>query len=401
MPDYAYRAMDGRGRVVRGTMSAANALDLESRLGGLSLDLLSERPLRAGRLGALLGRRVRITDMMQLCIHMGQLLRAGVPVLDCLSGIRDVTGSPELRDVLSAAHNDVRDGQMLSGAFARHPRAFSGEFVGLVRAGEETGNLADSFADLARHLRWLAELRQRIRRALRYPLVIGLLLAAVFALMLGYVVPSVVGYLREVGVGLPFLTVALLAVSEFFIAAWPALVAVPVALWAAAALARRASPAAAVAIDAAKLRLPLLGPVLRRLALSRFSHYFAVLLRGGVPLLASLETARGVVGNLRIAAAVAAATERVASGHSLARALESTGEFPSLVVRMVGVGEEAGALLEALDNVTYFYDREVDDAVSALIAALEPAVTAVLGALLAWVAVAVLGPIYNSFGALG
>ena len=401
MPDYAYRAMDGRGQVVRGTMSAANALDLENRLANLRLDLLSARHRRSGRGLWPFAARIRPHDLVQLCVHMEQLLRAGVPVLDCLADIRDATDSPRLRDVLSATHLDVRDGQMLSAALARHARVFDDIFVGLVRVGEETGNLGESFAELARHLRWLSELRQRIKRALRYPLVIALLLAVVIALMLGYVVPSVVGYLREVGVALPLLTVALIDLSDFFLAAWPALIAVPLALWAGLAAARRVSADAAVAIDAAKLRLPLIGPVLRRIALSRFIHYFSMLFRGGVPLLVSLEAARGVVGNRQIAAAVGAAIDGVAGGQSLAQALHSTGAFPNLVVRMVRVGEETGELLETLGNVTYFYDREVDEAVSVLIAALEPTVTVVLGALLTWVAVAVLGPIYNSFGALG
>jgi type IV pilus assembly protein PilC len=211
----------------------------------------------------------------------------------------------------------------------------------------------------------------------------------------------VVGYLHEIGAELPWLTVALIETSTFVASAWPLLIGVPAGLAVAAAAIARASPDAARRLDAAKLRLPLIGPVLRKLALSRFTHFFSVLFHSGVPILTCLATAGNVVGNRSLAAALDRVAEGVSSGGTLARSLEATGAFPGLVVRMVKVGEETGRLLDTLDNVTYFYDREVDEAVSGMIGALEPAVTAVLGALLAWVAVAVLGPIYDSFGSIG
>lgn len=401
MPDFAYRAIDGRGRTVRGAMAAVNEADLEARLRQLELDLVTARSVRVALLARLFTKPVAAVDLIQFCIHMEQLLRAGVPLVDGLADVRAATDSGRFRDVVSALFTDVRDGAMLSRALACHPGVFGDVFVGLVSAGEETGSLADSFAELARHLRWLDELRGRVRRALRYPTVLALLLLAVIALMMGYVVPRVVGYLHEIGAELPWLTVALIETSAFFVSAWPLLIGVPAVIAVATVAITRASPAAARRFDAAKLRLPLIGPVLRKLALSRFTHFFSLLFGSGVAILTCLATARNVVGNRSLAEALDRVAEGVSTGQTLARSLEATGAFPGLVVRMVKVGEDTGRLLETLDNVTYFYDREVDEAVSGMIGALEPAVTVVLGALLAWVAVAVLGPIYDSFGAIG
>ena len=401
MPDFAYRAIDAGGKRVRGSMAAANESDLEARLRQSGLDLIAARGIFASPLARFIQRPVSARDLIQFCIHLEQLERAGASLADSLADVRDATDAGRFRDAVSSVFADVRDGMMLSTALARQPRVFDDVFVGLVRAGEATGGLAESFAELGRHIRWTDELRQRVRKALRYPIVLGLLLLGVTGLMMGYVVPSVVGYLSEIGAELPFLTVALIATSDFIAVAWPLLLGLPVAAVVAVMVAVRLSPAAALRVDAIKLRLPLIGPVLSKIALSRFAHFFSVLFRSGIPILDCLETARSVVGNRRLAEALGRAAEGVSSGGTLANSLVATGAFPPLVVRMVKVGEDTGELMTTLGNVTYFYDREVEDSVSTMGGALEPLITVVLGALLAWVAVAVLGPIYNSFGALG
>ncbi len=401
MPEFAYRAMDGSGNRVSGAMPAANEADLEERLRQAGLDLITARGIAASPIARLRQRRIRAADLIQLCVHLEQLQRAGAPLVESLDDVREATEAGRFRDILSSVFADVRDGSMMSAALARHPSVFDDVFVGLVRAGEETGSLGESFGELARHIRWSDDLRQRVRKALRYPMVLGVLLLAVTGLMMGYVVPSVVGYLREIGAELPFFTVALIATSDFISVAWPFLIGVPLLAIVAVVVAVRTSPEAALRADEIKLRLPIIGPVLRKIALSRFAHFFSVLFRSGIPIIACLETAREVVGNRSIAAALERAGEGVSTGATLADSLVATGAFPSLVVRMVKVGEATGELIDTLENVTYFYDREVEDAVSTMVGALEPAITIVLGALLTWVAVAVLGPIYDSFGSLG
>jgi type IV pilus assembly protein PilC len=393
--------MNQGGRTVRGTMAAVNEDDLASRLSELSLDLISLRPVKAATLIGMVVGRLRAGDVVQFCVHMEHMMHAGVSLVDCLADVRDATEAGRFRDTVSALHSDVRDGAMLSVAVSRHPGVFDGIFLGLVRAGEETGNLELAFAELARHIRWREDITGRIRMALRYPLILGLLMLIILALMMGYVVPSVVGYLREIDMELPLLTRSLIAVSDFIVAYWPWLVTIPALAVVGAMIGMRVSPPFALAVDRLKLRLPLIGPVLRKMALSRFTHFFSVMFRGGVPILGSLETASGVVGNREVSGALSDVAESVSGGRSLANALDATGVFPSLVVRMVRVGEDSGKLMETLDNVTQFYDRDVNDSVSDMIASIEPAVTIFLGVLMIWIATAVLGPIYNSFGSLG
>jgi type IV pilus assembly protein PilC len=400
VPEFTYRAMDPSGRAVRGNMTAVNLDDLEARLERLSLDLISARSVGSRTLAALLNKPVRAPDLVQFCVHMDQLLRAGVPLIDCLEDIRESTDQGRFRDTVSALHADVREGAMLSVALSRHPKIFNDVFIGLVRTGEETGNLATSFGELARHIRWHDELARRVRKALRYPIILGLLLLIVVGLMMGYVVPSVVAYLREIDMELPLITRALIGLSDFVMVAWPYLILIPTVTLVGATAASRLSPRVALMFDRLKLRVPIVGPVLRKLALSRFTHFFSILYRGGVPILTCLRSARGVVGNRALSAAVTEVMQRVSDGHSLADSLASSGAFPSLIVRMVRVGEETGDLMETLENVTYYYDREVNDAVDNMLASLEPIITIILGVLMMWIAVAVLGPIYDSFSTL-
>jgi len=400
MPQYSYRAVNDRGRSIRGTLAAANEFDLYQALKETGLELIDCRSVDSRRAAFMALRRVRPRDTVQLCIHLAELSRAGVPLLDGLTDIRDSTDSPVLRDTLSDIARDVSEGMPLSTAFAKHPRIFDNVFIALVSTGEQTGNLTEAFDHLAHHIKWSSETRAKVTKAARYPLfTLVVALAVMFFLML-LVVPQVLELLKATGQEMPFLTRALVAFSGFIASYWWAVVLGGLGLYAGVRTAARLSENFAFWLDGLWLQVPVVGPTVRKIALSRFAHFFAVTYKSGIEILKCLDSARNVVGNRTIAEAIALAQEAVRIGTPLSVALGSTGSFPTLVIRMVRVGEETGNLGETLEQITHFYDREVDEAIETMIGSIQPTLTFVIGGLIAWVVVAVLGPVYDNLSTL-
>jgi type IV pilus assembly protein PilC len=401
MPTYRYKALNQAGRRVTGELAANNELDLHQRLRQINLELLSASEDR-GKGGWLpFGRRIKNRELIQVCLHLQQLSAAGVGLMEGLADVRDATDHRRLRDLLAEIHEDVAHGQSLSEAFGAHPRVFGTVFQSLLAAGEESGNLPESFAQLVKHLKWVDDVNARIKKATRYPLIMLVVMAGLFFFMMMFVVPQVVAFLTSTGQELPGVTLALIATSDFVLNYWWAVIGAPVGALILGRILTRLSEALAYRRDVVALRLPMFGELIRKISLSRFAHFFATMFQSGVPILTCLETAQKVVGNRCLAASLATVRDGVADGSPLSFSLKGTGEFPSLVVRMVKIGEESGNLGETLDNVTDFYDRDVNDSVDAMVAMIEPGLTMFSGLMMAWIVVAVMGPIYNSLNQLG
>ncbi len=400
MPTYQYRALNAAGRQLRGSLSAVNENDLYYRLKAAGLDLVDAKTSRESKLVTLFAPSIKTRDLIELCVHLEQLERVGVPILDALSDIREATESVRLRDVLTDVVRDVGGGLLLSEALERHPKVFSQVFVGLIAAGEKTGRMADAFAHLTNHLKWTEEMNKRVRRALGYPAVlIGFTLVLLLILML-FLVPEMTRFLETVGVDLPEVTVALIAASEFVNAHWVWIITLPIAVVIGAQVLYRTSERFAYLVDLWVFRIPVIGTTLRKIALSRFCHFFAVMFASGIGVLQCISNAREVVDNRGLWASLDLVHDMVETGSSLTDALRSSGEFPSLVIRMVRIGEETGNLRSTLDNVAYFYDRDVQESINTMIAAIQPTLTLLIGLVMAWVVVAVLFPVFDSFSAL-
>ena len=310
MPQYAYRAINTDGRQLRGALAAANELDLEQALGAVGLELIDCRPKTMRRDLGLRSRRLSSRDLIQLCVHLEQLQRAGVPLLDGLVDVRDSADSTRLRDLVAEIHRDVSEGQPLSVTFGRHPKVFSNVFTALIAAGEETGKLADSFHELIRHLKWAAAMATRVRKATRYPAVVACVVTGVTIFMLAGVVPQVVEFLTANNAELPIWTLALIATSNFVRDFWPLVLALPVATAAALRLLVRRSPEFAYRFDAFLLGLPVVGEVLQKIALARFAQIFAVMFKSGIDILTCLDAGRRVTGNRVLGEALALARPR-------------------------------------------------------------------------------------------
>lgn len=401
MPLFNYRAIDTNGRSVRGQLNASNDLDLFQRLRDSGFELITSNEVRQNKLTSLLAPKIKHRDLIQMCVHLQQLNAAGVSLIEGLADVRDSTEQPKLRDLVSEIHSSVSEGKSLSQAFGGHPRVFGPVFTSLIEAGEESGNLSEAFLQLVKHLKWTEEVTTKIKKAVRYPMFMLVVIMGLFFFMMTMVVPEVIGFLKGTGQPLPMVTLALVATSDFVIEFWYVLLIVPLVVLIAVRLMMQVSEEFRYRVHYMTLRLPKIGEMIRKISLARFSHFFAVMFQSGVPILQCIETATKVVNNLCLTKSLENVLRTVQQGNAFSAALKNTGEFPSLVIRMVKIGEDSGNLSETLENVTSFYDTDVNDAVDGLIAMMEPMLTMVVGALMAWIIMAIFGPMYDSFSKMG
>jgi type IV pilus assembly protein PilC len=399
MPFFDYRAIDQTGRTTRGTLSAVNDVDLELRLKRMGLDLITLAEL--SRQYAPSGReRVTRRDLVTFCIHMRYITRAKIPLLDGLRDLRDTMEKRGFRDVLTALLEDMEGGKVLSQALAAHPAVFGAVFVHSVRAGEQTGLLDAVFDRLGESLKWQEEVAAKAKRLMIYPaMVLAVVGAAILFLML-YLVPQVLSLVETMGVVLPLPTLILMAVSKAMQSYWPIGLLLALALGIGLPLWVRQAEAGREWWDRTQLRLPIIGPIVQKIVLSRFTNTLAMMYRSGVTVLDALRAGEMVAGNRVIARGIHRAAQQIADGRGLSESFQSLALFPPLVIRMLRVGESTGALDEALDNVTYFYNREVLDSIENGLRVLEPMLTAILGLLLGGILVSVLLPVYDLIGNL-
>lgn len=399
MPLMHYKAMDARGRRLSGRMDAANSTDLESRLERLGLDLITSREARAWR-GISRGS-VRRGDLVGFCFHMEQLLSAGVPLVEGLSTLRDSAGNPRLREVLAGLVELVEGGETLSGAMGAYPRVFGAVFVNLIRAGEHSGHLDEIFASLHQHLKWQNEQLALVRRLLTYPAVTGAVVLLVVFFLMAHLVPQLVSFIDGMGRDLPAHTRVLIVVSDAFVDYWFFVPAVPILAVVLLDVMCRTSPAVAHAMDAMKLRVWLIGPIMKKVIIARFTGSFALLYASGITVLECIRICEGLTGNRAVEGAASRAGKMIAEGASISAGFEATGLFSPLVLRMLKLGESTGRLDAALLNVTRYYSAGVTESMERLQAMLGPAVTLVLGAVLFWVIFSVVAPIYDLIAEIG
>lgn len=393
---YSYRAIDSHGKASKGLQDAANVVDLELRLKHAGLDLIDAK-LDSGRMGLARGR-IKRPELITFFFNMEQLTRAGVPLLESLADLRDTMSDPHFREIIASLIESIEGGKKLSMAMAEHPHAFDRIFVSLTHAGEESGQLPAVFLHITESLKWQDEMAAHTRTIMLYPAFVGTIVIAITFFLMIYLVPQLVGFIQSMGQEIPFQTQLLLATSAFFVDYWYLLIALPIALPFAAKLLIASSPEMRYRYDELKLKLWVIGPILRKIILARFANTFAMMYGSGVSILDCIANSREVVNNQVIARSLDDVVIEIESGKNLTQSFQNTGIFPPLVVRMLKVGEATGSLDKALLNVSYFYDRDIKDSIKKVQVMVEPTMTLILGALLGWVMLSVLSPIYDLIG---
>jgi type IV pilus assembly protein PilC len=394
VPLFTYKAVDPRGKSVVGRVEAVNLFDLEQRLSRMDLDLISGAPSRYRT--RLLGGGIKRQDLINFCFHLEQLASAGVPVTEGLTDLRESVENARFREVVAGLVESIQGGRNLSQALAEFPEVFGKVFVSLVRSGEQTGKLPDVLKSLTETLKWEDELAAQTKKLMIYPAFVGSIVLLVTFFLMVYLVPQMTGFIRNMGQAVPLQTRILMAVSGFFVEYWYAILAAPFVLWFGLKLAVKWNPAVEYAVDRQKISMPLIGPILRKVILSRFSQSFAMMYSSGITVLDAIRSCEEIVGNKPLEQALKSAGQQIAEGKNLTAAFQDLDLFPPLVIRMMRIGENTGALDTALLNVSYFYNREVKESIAKVQAMIEPALTLLLGAILGWVMLSVLGPVYDA-----
>lgn len=390
---FDYKAVSAEGRMIYGRLDAINAVDLEMRLKRMELDLVTATQLAPKTLFG--GRKIPRPELINFCFHLEQLSRAGVPLLEGLTDLRDSIEHPRFREVIAGLIESIEGGQTMSQGMSAHPDVFSQVFINLIRAGEGSGQLPEVLVSLTESLKWEDELASHTKKLLMYPAFVAtIVLAATFFLMI-YMVPQLKMFVKNMGQSLPVHTQVLFFISDLLVDYWYIFLSLPVIAVVILQLVLRSNPLARLRLDGIKLGLPVVGPILKKIILSRFANTFAMLYASGIPILESIRTTQDIVGNLAMRQALQRVEQSIREGRNVASAFHDVGMFPPLVVRMLRVGENTGGLDKALLNVSYFYTRDVKESVSRAQALIEPMLTLFMGALLGWIMLSVIGPIYD------
>ena len=400
MPNFAYTARDQQGAAVQGELEAASEQLVAEKLLRSGVTPIRIAPAKAARDArrdrrfSLTQPKVSLDEIVMLSRQLRTLTKAGVPILRGLQGLAETTTNPTLSEALTDVHRQLQGGRELNAALARHPKVFMPMFVALVRVGENTGRLDEAFGHLGDYLEVEKHTRERIAAAVRYPLVVFAAIMVALVIMNIWVIPTFADAFARYNAELPLMTRILIGSSEFFLAYWPGLLmALLVAAFSFRAWIRTAK--GEIAWSAFLLRVPLIGTIVRKAVLGRFAQSLALTIRSGVPLVHALTVVAGVVDNAYVSERVQSMRNGIEKGDSVSRTAAATGLFTPLVLQMLAVGEETGALDELLEETAVHYQAEVEFELKRLADAIEPIMITVIGVLVAVLALGVFLPLWD------
>lgn len=416
MPTFSYVARTQTGEIHRGETEAEDERVLKQRLQAQGYFPTEVKALKgakakaaapAGAHGAVAAQkekkplisfgRVKAKDLAIFCRQFATMMNAGVSLIRCLTVLEQQTQSYKLKEIIRDLQGQVEAGESLSKSMQRHPKVFSTLFLGLVRAGEVGGVLDETLDRLAGFLERDQELRRKIKSAMTYPVMVMIVACGIVLFLVTFILPKFIQLFEDLGVtDFPAPTAFLMSVSHFatewilkkFYITWPVIFGMIVLFkkWKSTRSGKRV-------YDWVKLRVPVFGALAHKIAVGRFARTLSTLLGSGVPVLSALETTAGVVDNEIIAEAVMNARTAIREGEEIAKPLQDSGQFPPMVVQMVSIGEETGALDQMLSKVADFYESEVEAMLESLTAALEPLLIVFLGFVVGFIVISMFLPL--------
>ena len=397
MSTFKYSARDGTGRVVAGAIDASSEVAVVAKLQemGFYVTSLEEETPRLGLRGTLQRLRgVSLRDLTILFRQFSTMVSSGLSMLRTLSVLEIQTENPRLRQVVMDLRTDVQEGKSLSEATTRHPKTFSTLVVSMVRAGEIGGVLDEILQRVATFLEKDLALRQKVRSAVTYPIAILIFAVGIIFFLVFFILPQFIGFFEDLDVALPAPTRLLIWFTRTTTKYWYVIFGlIAVALYSI----RRyiATPSGRMRFDRFKLRVPILGPLVHKVTVSRFSRTLATLISSGVPIMQALEVVAGAVDNKVVTKAVEEVRTSIREGESIALPLQASGIFPPMVVQMTAVGEETGQLDGMLTKVADFYDAEVETTLAQLTSILEPILILFLGFVVGFIVLSFYLPLYT------
>lgn len=396
MRRYRYKAIGKDGSLQKGVLEVSSSSDLKSHLCNAGLSLISY----SVDISFLFSRKVKTQTLMDLCLHLEQFENAGVPLKESLEELCQVCSTPKLEAILTQVIKDVEGGLLFSDALAKHPSVFDSVFVGLMAVGEKTGNLSFAYHHLSQHLKWVDEVQAQTFKALRYPLIMSLVLLAVIFILMTVLVPELVKFIQNSTAEIPLPTLFLLTVSGFFSDHFFLILATSGLLITLLVTFFKYSPKGPLWKDRLLNALPLIGRFRKMICLARFCHIFAVMFGGGIDILQALQTARKSLKPGQMYGALENVETLVREGLSLSGAFQRVSVFPSMVVRMVKVGEQTSSLQKTLSHVKDYFDTTLKREVDHMVGLIEPFMILSVGGVMAWVIYSIFLPLYDTFSTL-
>jgi type IV pilus assembly protein PilC len=401
MPTYSFTARDRNGNPIQDVIISADVDTVREQLRERDLFLISVTPQgvteerRAGQ-SRIWSRRVRIGEMVVLSRQIATLVRAGLPINEALHTVAQQTENPYLSQMVQRVRRDILSGSSFTEAVARHPDVFSELYVALIRAGETGGVLEETLETAADHLDKEAELREKVKAAFTYPLVVLVVAIAVVAFLVFVIIPQFATFYAAFGTQLPAITLLLLRISTWMFNPWFDLTLILIIGGTVVGIRRYIStPRGGRRWDDLKLRMWPFGRLNRKIATARFTRALSAMVRAGVPILQALTISARVANNAIINEAVMRVAEFVQQGARLWMPMEQTGQFPPIVTRMIAAGEESGNLDEMLSELSRFYERDIEYAVQKLTRLVEPMLTVLVGGIVLFVLLALYMPIFS------
>jgi MSHA biogenesis protein MshG len=404
MAKFAYKSRDGRGGLVEGVLDGDSASSVARILQGRALtpvsiaEVKAKHPAGPGTIGRTGRRKARgkptLDDLMFFCRQMHTLARSGVPLIRGIAGLAETTRNEALAKALVEIIRDLEGGFGLSHAFNQHPRVFPPVVVGILQVGENSGRVDEAFLQLSDYLDRERETRMRMKAAVRYPIMVLVTIAVAIAVINVFVIPAFAKVFAGFNAQLPWATRVLLATSNFTVKNWPVLLVAgitAVGLW----MRFLRTAKGRLWWDRHKLRLPVIGPILNKATLARFSRSFAMMMKSGVPITQGLTLLAGALDNEYMAGLIAELRRSIERGDTVSRTAATLGLFPPLVMQMIEVGEESGRLEEMMSEVASFYEREVDIDLKNLSSAIEPILLLVVGGMVMVLALGVFLPMWD------
>lgn len=397
MPVFQYTVRDATGAVRTGTSEAENQEILKRRLqeqGFTVNDLKQTAGAKKSNPGGGWGR-VKLADLSIFCRQFSTMIDAGVSLVRALDVLGEQTQNPKLKRILVDIQTEVESGQTLSKAMQKYPKVFNNLFIGLIRAGEVGGVLEESLQRLSHFLEKDMELKRKVKAALTYPAIVVVVALLIVLGLCTFIVPKFVELFRDLGVKeLPWMTQFLVDFSDFLKTRWYIGIGIIVALWLAIKYFGTTKVGRRV-IDRVKLKIPVFGKLGHKICLARFSRTLSTLLVSGVPILQAMETVAGTVGNEIISEAIMNARARIREGDRINEPLEKSKMFPPMVVHMISIGEESGALDQMLSKIAEFYEGEVESTLQSLTSAIEPVMIVFLGFCVGFIVIAMFMPLVS------
>jgi MSHA biogenesis protein MshG len=404
MPAFSYRGRNSAGAMVNGALEGASSGAVADMLFASGVTPLEIKPAAAGAAKprdadgdggfTLFGDRIEHVDILLFTRQIYTLLKAGIPIMRALTGLQESSANQAMKKVLGQLRESLDGGRELSLSMARHPTVFTGFYLAMVRVGEMTGRLEEVFLRLFDHMEFERFMREQVKSALRYPsFVIAAMVVAMFVVNI-FVIPQFAKVFAGFGAELPLMTRILIGFSNFMVNSWPVLIGI-IVLSAVSFRAWIGTVDGRYTWDRIKLRIPVAGKIVRKATLARFARSFSLASRSGVPIIQAMSTVANTVDNAYIADKVERMRDNIERGESLLRASISAEVFTPVVLQMIAVGEESGALDDMMDEIAGMYQSEVEYELKTLSQQIEPILIVMLGAMVLVLALGIFLPIWD------